>query len=70
MQLCGMRLASIVEWRNGKFVRNSGQSRKKKWIFVDQEKGENEASNRVVRGSKQVPMYEMRKRKQIHENAR
>ena len=30
----------------------------------------NETSNRVVRGSKQVSMYEMRKRKQIHEDAR
>ena len=30
--------------------------------FCRQEKGENEASNRVVRGSKQVPMYEMRER--------
>ena len=25
--------------------------------------------NRVVRGSKQVPMYQMQTRKQIHENA-
>ena len=47
-------------------MRNSDQSRKKS----GQEKGENEASNRVVRGSKQVPMYEMRKKKQMHENAR
>ena len=38
--------------------------------FCRQEKGENETSNRVVRGSKQVSMYEMRKRKQIHEDAR
>ena len=34
------------------------------------DKGENEASNRVVRGSEQVSMYEMRKRKQIHDDAR
>ena len=38
--------------------------------FCRQEKGDNDASNRVVRGSKQVSMYEMRKRKQIPENAR
>ena len=38
--------------------------------FCRQEKGENEASNRVVRGSKQVSMYEMWQRKQIHENAK
>ena len=31
---------------------------------------ENEASNRVVRGSEQVSMYEVRKRKQVHEDAR
>ena len=36
--------------------------------FCRQEKGENEASNRVVCGSRQVSMYEMRKRKQIHGN--
>ena len=31
---------------------------------------ENEASNRVVCGSRQVSMYEIWKRKQIHEDAR
>ena len=58
----------LVE-RNGKIVRNSGQSRKNV-DFCRHEKWENEASNRVVRGSEQVPMCEVRKRKQIHENAR
>ena len=33
------------------------------------EKVENEASAGMVGGRKQVPMYEMQKRKQIHENA-
>ena len=39
---------------------------KEKWSFVDR----NEASNRVVRGSEQVSMHEVRDRKQIHEDAR
>ena len=38
--------------------------------FCRQEKGENDASHRVVRGGKKVSMYEMQKRKQIHENVR
>ena len=38
--------------------------------FCRQEKGENEASNRVVRGSTQIPMYEVKIRKQFCENAR
>ena len=38
--------------------------------FRGQEEREYEASDRVVRGSEHVSMYGMRKRKQIHENAR
>ena len=44
-----------------KIVRNRPKP-KEKWIFVDKRQ-RHEASNRVVRGSKQVPVYEMRKRK-------
>ena len=43
---------------------------KEKWSFVDKRREENKASNRVVRGSKQISICEMRKRKQIHENDR
>ena len=41
---------------------------KEKWIFVD--KRRERMKHRTERGSKQVPMYEMRKRKLMHENAR
>ena len=42
---------------------------KEKWVFVEK-KSEYEASNRVVCGSRQVSIYEMWKRKQVHEDAR
>ena len=42
---------------------------KEKWIFIDKKSEENEASNGVVCGSRQVSMYEMWKRKQIHKDA-
>ena len=43
---------------------------KRKMDFRGKEKGGNEASNGVVCRCQQVSMYEMWKRKQIHEDAR
>ena len=63
------RLASAVWWRNGKIVQCSSISREKSGFSLARER-EYEASNRVVRGSRQVSMYELWKRKQIHEDAR
>ena len=56
----------VEEWKDSEELRPKPRE---KWI-CRREKGEKEASNRVVRGSGQVPMYEMRNRKQIHEHAR
>ena len=41
-----------------------------KWIFVEEEERENKASDAVVCRCQQVPMSEMRKKQQEHEDAR
>ena len=51
-------------------LRGTQATATRKVDFRGQEKGGNEASNGVVCGSRQVSMYEMWKRKQIHEDAR
>ena len=51
-------------------MKNSSRSQKKKWTFVDKKRDENTASNGMVCCCQQVPMSEMWKLQQVHEDAR
>ena len=57
----------VEEWKDCEELRPKP---KEKWVFVEKEERECEASNRVVCGSRQVSMYEMGERKQTYEDAR
>ena len=65
MQRCNMQLASTVWWNNGRIVKSSKPKPKDKWTYANK-KGRQEASNRVVCGSRQVSVsvYETRKKQQ------
>ena len=57
MQHCSMRPA-LDQWKDCEELKTKPKGL---WVFAD---------NRVVCGSRRVSMYEMWKRKQIHEDAR
>ena len=66
MQLCNVRLASTVEWKDCEELKPKPTE---KWVCVIK-KGSKEASDGVVYGSEQVSVCEMRKKQQKDEDAR
>ena len=66
LQYVASFLCLVSEWKDSEELEPQP---KEKWIFVDKKRVGNEASHRVVCGSTQLLVYEMWKRRQVHENA-
>ena len=63
----GASFCLVEEWKD---CEELGPKLKEKWVLVFAEKWKQEASHRVVYGSKHISVYEMRKKQQQHEDTR